>query len=162
MPSLLFQLKSATLNRVIPNDRQDDLIQTAQGSCRDCTSIWWNYSFIFFWFTLSGNTALLQPIECTAAWAEICSTAWHNYSAICTMPVHLMHREFRYGHKYINCSSKPFSQINTVSETPLSYPECNTIETGKSQLFINSVIKGPLHTSIFITVALFDISVDSE
>lgn len=63
-----------------------------------------------YFFTLSGNAVVFQSPECTAVSAEICFSALHNYSAICTMPVQLIHREFGYSHKYINCGGKPFSQ----------------------------------------------------
>jgi len=78
------------------------------------------------------------------------------------MPLQLIHSEFGYTHKYINCSGKPFSQISTASVVPLCQPECSVAEASTSQLFFNSVIKGSIHSSIFTTVALFDISVDIE
>lgn len=115
-----------------------------------------------YFLTLTGNAVVFQSPECPVFSAEICFVALYNYFAICTMPVQLLHREFRFSHKHINCSGKPFSQINTVSVAPLT--DLNAIKQNLviSQLFINSVIKGSVTSSIFMTVALFDISVDNE
>lgn len=68
-----------------------------------------------YFFTLNGNAGVFQSSECTVFSTVLCFDALYNYFAICTMPVQLLHRQFGFSHKYINCSRKPFSQINTVS-----------------------------------------------